>query len=90
MSAPGNIATGQVTVNSIAATQIVAARTERVQLFLRMNPQVLIGPSGVTAETGFHPPLDESGVAQIDTAAAVFAIAELGSPTVEFIEIYTP
>lgn len=89
MSAPGNIATGQVQLSSTSATQIVAARTERVRLYLKLRPDVFIGPTGVNLSTGFEPPLDESGVFEMESAAAVFGIASVGSPTIEFLEIFT-
>lgn len=89
MSAPAFIETGQVTINSSTATEIVGSRAARSKLYLKLDPNTLIGTSSLTLDNGFLPPLDNSGVFELESADEVYAIASVGTPIVYYLETYT-
>ena len=88
MRSPTSLATGRVQLNSSTATLIVAARPSRAKLRLEFGSGILIGPSGVTASTGFTLAAGNSGEVEIETGDAVYGISLSGTPTVGFLETF--
>lgn len=92
VSAPPNIATGQVSLSPDTPVQIVAARVARVELFLTVvtrEASVDIGDSGLTTANGFTLRIDPTTPFRLESAAQIFAVARGAPATVSFIEIYT-
>jgi hypothetical protein len=83
----GSISTGQVQVNNTAAVQVVSARSGRRSVTLAPSSQFtyFVGPSGVTAMTGFA--VLNGGAITLHTTSAVFVIAQSTGP-MTFVETY--
>ena len=81
------IATGQVTLVTGTATQIVAARAGRKELRLQgLQTSSLVGPDdSLTASNGFRYAID---TASIPTEEAVWGIRVSGTGVVSYMEIY--
>jgi len=84
------IATGQVSIGSSGAAQIVAARAGRTQLRLfglgsLLGNHVLIGHDAtVTALSGYF----EAGMLVLATDGAVWGVSSNGTLVVSFLEAY--
>jgi hypothetical protein len=84
-----NIVTAQVAVSATTATLIAVARANRQQVKIIAHEGVVIwyGGSNVTKTTGFRVPGVEGASVPIDSAAAVYAIAN-NATTVSVMELF--
>ena len=92
MSAPPNIATGQIALQPGTPIQVVAARTQRVELILTpiiRSGTIAIGTSSLNATDGFILLLDPQKSFTLATAAEIWAVASGAGGTISFLEIYT-
>lgn len=84
-----NFGYGQITVAS-TATQIVAARTSRMDLTIANlgTVDIFIGDASVTTSTGFLLPGVKGAALTLPTQAAVYGIVASSTQAISFIETY--
>lgn len=90
--APASLNAGSVALNTSTPTLIVSANAGRNRLKLSYTNQgIYIGGSTVTAGNGYllpHAGTSQQEREEIETADAVYAIAQSGTPVLNFLELF--
>jgi hypothetical protein len=79
----------KVTVTSTAAVELTASLASRTKVFIKSldgNPDIYLGPSGVSSTTGYLLREKEEEWLDLTPDAAIYAIAASGSADVRVLE----